>query len=629
MKRTVAILFLSLLSVAAHADEQPEAIPADSLAEQVRIADVVVTGTRNRTDIRHLPMTVSVVGRGEVEGTMQPSLLPVLSEQVPGLFVTARGVMGYGVSTGGSGAISLRGLSGGAGRLMVLIDGHPQYMGIMGHPMADAYQSLMVEQAEVLRGPASVLYGSNAMGGVVNIVTRKIHEEGVKTDIGAGYGSYNTLQTELTNRVRKGRFTSVISGSYNRTDGHRARMGFDQYTAHIQLGVQMTRAWSVRADADLTHFNASNPGTTARPLFEARQHITRGVASVAIENEYERTSGAVSGFYNWGRHRINDGYAEGSAPLDYRFNSRDRMAGVSVYQSIRMFEGNRLTVGADYFNFGGEAWNKYLSGEKSPLVDKSRNEVAGYIDFRQNIGRWLTLDAGLRADWLAHFRTEWIPQFGLSFHLPRAVELKVSAGKGFRFPTIREMYMFQPQNPDLRAERMWNYEIAASQKLLDGRLSWGVNVFYIDGDNIILTVPNPSGSGRLNMNSGHIRNAGIEAQVAWRIAQAWSVDANYSYLHMENPVVASPEHKLYIGGAFRKGRWAVMTGVQYVGNLYTDTDSGAQEDFVLWNLRAQFRAAKWVSVWVRGDNLLAQRYCINAGYPMPRATVMGGVKFTF
>lgn len=629
MKSLATILPLLLLSATALADEPTAAIPADSLTEQVKIADVVVTGTRNRTDIRHLPMTVSVVGRKQVEQSMQPSLLPMLSEQVPGLFVTARGIMGYGVSTGGSGAISLRGLSGGAGRLMVLIDGHPQYMGIMGHPMADAYQSLMVEQAEVLRGPASVLYGSNAMGGVVNIVTRKMRDEGVRTDIGAGYGSYNTLQTELTNRVRKGRFTSVISGSYNRTDGHRARMDFDQYTAHIQLGVQASREWSIRADADLTHFNASNPGTTSSPLFDARQHITRGVASLAIENEYERTSGAISAFYNWGRHRINDGYADGGTPLDYRFNSRDRMAGVSLYQSVQMFAGNRLTIGADYFNFGGEAWNKYLDGNRTPLVDKSRNEVAGYLDFRQNIGSWLTLDAGVRIDWLAHFRAEWIPQVGLSFHLPRTVELKLSASKGFRFPTIREMYMFPPQNPNLRPERMWNYEIALSQRLLEGRLSWGLNIFYIDGDNIILTLPNPSGSGRLNQNSGRIRNAGAEAQVAWRIAKAWSVDANYSYLYMDNPVVASPEHKLYVGGAFHHGRWAVMTGVQYIAGLYTDTTANAQEDFVLWNLRVQFRAAKWASLWVRGDNLLAQRYCINAGYPMPRATVMGGVRFSF
>ena len=91
--------------------------------------------------------------------------------------------MGYGVSEGAAGGMSLRGLGSGSGRLMVLIDGHPQYMGLMGHAIADAYQSLMTERVEVLRGPASVLYGSNAMGGVVNIVTRRMHEEGVKTNV--------------------------------------------------------------------------------------------------------------------------------------------------------------------------------------------------------------------------------------------------------------------------------------------------------------------------------------------------------------------------------------------------------------------------------------------------------------
>ena len=190
------------------------------------IRDSVVTGTRNRTDPRHLPMTVSVVGRERIERSREASLLPLLTEQVPGLFTTARGVMGYGVSGGAAGQMSLRGIGGApqAGvpttGLLVLIDGHPQYMGLMGHPIADACQSMMAERVEVLRGPASVLYGSNAMGGVVNIVTRRQREEGVRTDLNAGYGSYNTLQTDLTNRVKAGRFTSVVSGSYNRTDGH-------------------------------------------------------------------------------------------------------------------------------------------------------------------------------------------------------------------------------------------------------------------------------------------------------------------------------------------------------------------------------------------------------------------------
>ena len=89
------------------------------------IGEVVVTGTRNQTDVRHLSQTVSVVGRTKIENALQASLLPVLSEQIPGLFVTSRGVMGYGVSGGAAGNLSLRGLSGGSGRLMVLIDGHP------------------------------------------------------------------------------------------------------------------------------------------------------------------------------------------------------------------------------------------------------------------------------------------------------------------------------------------------------------------------------------------------------------------------------------------------------------------------------------------------------------------------
>jgi len=150
--------------------------------EKKPIEEAVVTGTRNETDIRHLPFTVSVVGRSQIEQSHEVSLLPILSEQVPGLFVTQRAMMGYGVSEGAAGGISMRGLSGGSGRMMVLIDGHPQYMGLMGHPISDAYQSFLAERVEVLRGPASMLYGSNAMGGVINIVTRRMQDDGVRTN---------------------------------------------------------------------------------------------------------------------------------------------------------------------------------------------------------------------------------------------------------------------------------------------------------------------------------------------------------------------------------------------------------------------------------------------------------------
>lgn len=623
------VLFLGGL-VSLRAEEVPDSL---SVQKKVTIGEVVVTGTRNETDVRHLPMTVSVVNREQIEHRNDPSLLPLLTEYIPGLFTTSRGLMGYGVSGGAAGGMSLRGLGGVPQEglpttgMLVLIDGHPQYMGLMGHPISDAYQSLLAERVEVLRGPASVLYGSNAMGGVINIVTRKMQQDGIRTHVNVGYGSYNTLQSEVTNRIRKGRFTSIVSGSYNRTDGHRKDMEFEQYGGYAKFGYEISDAWNVWADVNLTHFDASNPGEISNPLLDNDQRITRGMTSFALANHYAKTSGTLSFFYNWGKHWINDGYHLGGDPLDYRFHSRDRMLGVSWYQSVQLFEGNRLTVGFDYFHFGGEAWNKTLAGERDTQADKTQDDVAGYIDFRQNLGDWLTFDVGLRVDHHSQVGTEWVPQIGFSFHLPENGEVKLMASKGFRYPTIREMYMFRPANPDLKPERLWSYELSFAQRLLDGRLSYGVNVFYIDGENLIMRVPI---DGRpLNVNTGKIENSGIEAQVAYRIVPAWSVDANYSYLHMDNPVLASPEHKLYVGTAFSKGRWNVSTGLQYVAGLYKELDPEETEDFLLWNVRGSFRVLDGFDVWVKGENLLAQRYEINAGFPMPKATVMAGVNIKF
>lgn len=634
MKKVYAsMLLLGLAYHTGMAQEQPH----DTLMTNrtYKINEVVVTGARNETDVRHLSQTVSVIGRAQIERSMQPSLLPVLTEQIPGLFVTSRGVMGYGVSNGAAGSISLRGLSGGSARLMVMIDGHPQYAGIFGHPISDAYQSFLAERVEVLRGPASVLYGSNAMGGVINIVTRKMKEDGVNTNIHAGYGSYNTLETEVTNRIRKGRFSSVVSGSYNRTDGHRADMEFEQYGGYAKLGYEVTDNWNLRGDVDVTHFNASYPGPVSAPLLDGDQRITRGMTSFALENNYQKASGAISFFYNWGDHWINDGYtpSAGEGPQDDRFLSHDNMMGISLYQSMQLFKGNRITLGFDWFRYGGRAWNEYVSGEKvgttSDLVDKHEDELAGYVDLRQEIRSWLTFNAGLRVDHHSRVGTEWVPQAGLAFHLPHTIELKASASKGFRYPILREMYMFPPQNPNLQPESMWNYELAFSQRLMNGQLTYGVNVFYIDGKNLIQTLPNPNGSGMLNQNSGHIENAGVELQAAYRINRRWSVDGNYSYLHMKNPVIAAPEHKLYAGMNFSQGRWNVSTGLQYIAGLYTQVDPDVTENFVLWNLRAAFHANRWLDVWARGENLLAQKYEINAGYPMPRATVTAGVNINF
>ena len=598
--------------------------------DSIALKELVVTGTRNAVDVRHLPITVSVVGRETLTEQHQASVLPTVMQQVPSLFVTSRSMMGYGVSTGAAGGINLRGISGGAGQLLVLIDGHPQYQGIYGHPISDSYQTLMAERVEVLRGPASVLYGSNAMGGVLNIVTRaaSANRDGVKTTINLGAGSYGTVQAEAANQIRSGRFSSTVAAQYGRTDNHRPRMGFEQYGGYMKLGYDLSEHWNTYIDANITHFNASYPGSVSSPLFDADQWITRGVVSAALENHYQNTNGAVSVYSNFGRHKIDDGTADPTKPTQRFFRSKDALTGVSWYQSAQLFEGNRLTAGVDYQHIYGNAY--YTSKQTGEVLDtpnkqsaKSyRNEIAGYVDFRQDLTEWLTVDAGIRVDHHSVVGTEWIPQAGVVVRPMSTGEVKAMVSKGFRNPTMREMYLYPPSNEELEPERMWNYELSWRHRM--GAFNYGLNLYYIKGDNMIQTV------NRKNVNTGEIENYGIELEAAWRMNRWWSLTTNHSLLHMEHAVVAAPEYKGFLGANYHRDHWSVVAGLQYINGLYTAVgENETKENFCLLNASVSYAVAKNISLWLRGENLLAQSYEINLGYPMPRATVMGGVQLSF
>ena len=602
-----------------------QAQTADSLA----LEEVVVTGTRNAVDVRHLPMTVSVIGRETLTEQHQTSILPTVIQQVPGLFVTSRSMMGYGVSTGAAGGINLRGITGGAGQLLVLIDGHPQYQGIYGHPIADSYQTMMADRVEVLRGPASVLYGSNAMGGVINIVTRSMHQDGVKTSFNIGAGSYGTIQAEASNQVRSGKFSSTVAAQYGRTDNHRPRMGFEQYGGYLKLGYDINNHWNTYIDADITHFNASYPGAESSPLYDADQWITRGVVSAALENHYNRTSGALSVYSNFGRHKIDDGTADPSKPTERYFRSKDALTGVSWFQSAQLFDGNRLTVGVDYMHIYGNAY--YTSKATDEVLDtpnkqsgKSyRNEIAGYVDIRQDLLSWLTVDAGIRLDYHSITGTEWIPQAGVVVRPIETGEVKAMVSKGFRNPTMREMYLYPPSNTDLEPERLWNYELSWRHRMKMG-FTYGVNVFYIKGDNMIQTV------NRKNVNTGEIENWGVEAEAKYPICSSFDVTFNSAYLHMKNKIIAAPEVTGYLGLNYHQEKWLATAGLQHIANLYTAVgDNEQKENFWLLDASVTYAATRNVSLWVRGENLLAQKYEINLGYPMPRATFMAGISVIF
>lgn len=595
------------------------------------VGEAVVTGTREKTDVRQLPMTVTVVNRDKLTEGHRPSVLPTLSEQVPGLFLTSRGMLGFGVSGGAAGGINMRGISGGAGQLMVLIDGHPQYNGVYGHPISDSYQTMLAERVEVVHGPASVLYGSNAMGGVINIVTRAATDNN-ETNINLGMGSYGTLQTEASNRLRAGKFSSNISAQYNRSDNHRPHMGFEQYGGHVKLGYVINENWNTYVDANLTHFNASQPGTVKRPLYDADQWITRGAASAAIENHYGRTNGGLSVYTNFGRHKIDDGTADPNSPTARYFRSKDALTGLSLYQSVRLWPGNRITAGADYQHIYGRAY--YTSKADGTILDTPnkqsgrsyRNEVAGYIDVRQDIASWLTADAGLRLDHHSITGNEWVPQFGIVVRPTTTSDLKLMASKGFRNPTMREMFLYPPSNTDLKPERLWNYELSWRHR--PGAFTYGANIFYIKGDNMIQTLP-VDGRPR-NVNTGKIENMGVEALAEFKLTTHWRLQTNHSWLHMVNKVVGAPIYKGYLGIGYSRNRITANLGAQQLANLYTAVGSEQDKQSVLLiNASLDYRLFYNLSLWARGENLLAQHYEINAGFPMPRATFMAGVNIKF
>lgn len=597
------------------------------MAQQDTLGEVVVTATRQPMAVRLLPQPVSIVQRKELTADFRQSVLPTLTEQVPGLFTTQRGIIGYGVSSGGTGAIKMRGI-GGMANSLVLIDGLPQYAGLYGHPIADVLQTMTAERVEVVLGPASTLYGSNAMGGVVNIVTRQQRTNGQHTDHNVQAGSYGTFQATASNTWRKNKWWGAVGAEYNRTQGHREHSEFEQAGGFFKLGYDFSPYWSLNGQANINYFETSNPGTDVNPLLDNDMKITRGMASVSLTNTYDRATGAVRVNHNWGHHNINDGYSVGGTPRTSLYLHDDRMTLLSAYETLHLWQGNHLTLGFDANWYGGDAWNRVIAtGQHNTIRDTTAYELAGYVDMQQRITPWMTANAAIRYTKNEHIGNEWTPRGGLTFLFPKHFSLKASVGQGFRNPTIRELFMYSSQNPGLSPERMMNYEISLRQRLLDGRLLWGVNLFYLKADNLISTV-RVDGRPR-NINTGRTKHCGVEANATYRLRYL-TLTGNYSYLHMSQAQESAPMHKAYAGAEWRYKKLRLRGGLQYVGKLVlTQGNENDTDSFALLHLTAAYQAADAVTLFVKGDNLLAEHYQTVKGYYMPRATFMAGIHVNF
>ena len=309
------------------------AIDPAEIDSLINLKGVVVSANKIHVNRNSVPLSISVIEREEIEASSESALLPVLSERVPGLFVTEKGITGFGVSEGAAGTVNIRGV-GQSNKVLMLFDGQPQWAGIFGHSLPDTYVASDVERVEVIRGPGSLLYGSNAMGGVVNIITRQHNQPGRRTQARIMYGSYNTQKYMINNGYNIGNFSSYISLNHDRTDGHRPDSKFHITNGFAKLGYKIDDHYKVTGDVSLAKFKNQNPG-------------------------------ALRAFYNWGHHKIDDGYNPGGMPNPYLFYSDDHNAGFLLYQSFRLVKGNSFTVGIDYKNWGGRAWQDSINGNQN------------------------------------------------------------------------------------------------------------------------------------------------------------------------------------------------------------------------------------------------------------------------
>lgn len=594
------------------------------------LPDATITAPA-KSKVELLPLDTQIITSAEIERSAETSLLPVLTDMVAGMFVTERGFAGYGVSGGAAGTVNIRGVGQG-NKVLFMIDGQPQWAAVFGHALPDTYVANGVERIEVVKGPSSLLYGSNAMAGSVNIITRRQRSEGISGRARAMFGSFSTQKFDLSAGIRHGRWSATVAGQLDRSNGNRKNSEFWLANEFAQIRYDASEHWTAGVSLDMTQTRANNPGTTHSPLLSMWTFMSRGAASVYATDRYDLSEGGVQAFINWGRHNVDDGYAPGATPRSYLFHSSDYNMGATLYQTIRPWVGNDLSLGLDFIHWGGRAWNTDKGSDaETPITDKSENEVAGYIMMQQSMwGDRLSLNAGVRLQHGSQYGNVWVPQAGVIFHPVSTGELKFSFGKGFRAPNIRELYMYAPANPDLRPEYMLNYEVAYRQYLLSGRMSVGAALFFIDGHDMIQTQM-IDGRAR-NVNTGRFINKGFELDAAFRINPLWRISANYAYLHTDNHnLTAAPKNKLNAEVSYTPKHLEVTASSNSIWSLRTGAPEGT-ESYTLLNLRVGYTLHKGdfhLTPFIKLDNITDSHYEIVYGCPMPGFTLMGGVSLTF
>lgn len=579
----------------------------------------------------------SVTTAQEISRTSARTVFDALEELSPAVFVTRRGVMGYGIATNGTGAVNLRGVGGSPNTdILVVLDGRPDFQGEMGHTLPDFYSLSDTGSIRLTEGPASVLYGSNAMGGAVEIAPRT-PAHGTEFELQSSMGSFGTVQNRLYAGSRVGRGLYTASAGINDTDGDRAYSAYHSQDGSLSAELPLNSIWTAALHGNYGHFLVQDPG----PIFATQPSenpnsasVGRGGFTADAGNATPALNGYTRFYSTWGHNATAD-----RNDTTNNFDSQDRITGGRVFQTWTPQPGrgeNALAVdfGGDFVNYGGSAENFNVALTSVTLYggEHQINDDAGFVRAHWSPTVKTLLNAGFRYQQNSQFGGIAVPEFGAQWHASHIFSLSASASRGFRNPTLRELYLFPGPNPNLTPEHEWSYETTVQARLSES-LAASTTFYYADVANQINVVPVFVPIFHLfEINNGSALNKGVETSLRWSGLGApghhrLSVTAGYAFLRSTNMNALVPGNKANLGVDLDLKYAFLHATVQAVGKRNSGDSAPAPVQlggYTETGLKLSVPVRRNLSFFATADNLLNHRYQVLTGYPMPGINGSGG-----
>ena len=588
--------------------------PAPARAQQAAPVSesVVVTATSLPEEEKEVGSATTVITRKEIEKSGKTLVLELL-RSVPGLDIVQSGTPGSLTSLFTRGTNSTH--------TLVLVDGARMNSPFFAGYDFSAVTTENIERIEIVRGPFSALYGSDAIGGVVQIFTRTA-AQGLSGRFTGEAGNQGQSQGSAFVSAGGGPLSATGSFRYAAFDGDRPNTDWRQRNGSAGLEARLSGGGRVAIESSILDGEVGNPGpvgapSTARGFFREERLAIPGSFPLSDANHLDVLLADV---------RSKPGYRDTDGGFSSQTDAQTLQARVADTARIG---AHALTAFAswerwkvdDASNFGTN-----LDGQRTTLWGAGAQDTA-------NLGP-LTVAAGVRFDHHSVFGDAWSPRGTIAWLSSGSIwKVRFSGGGAFRAPTVGELYYPFSGNPDLKPERSVSWELGVERYIGGGRAE--VSLFWNDLKDLIVY----DFAQQKNLNVGRARTRGVE--VGWRqeILTELSADATYTYLDAENRVTGTalarrPRHRAALGLDWRPlPGLDILPRLLFVGRRPDgDPLTGRPvEDpsYVRFDLSARWQATPVLAPYVRLTNVLDHEYDEAAGYPTAGRLVAGGLEVRF